>query len=65
MKINFISWRDKEPSEKQLNLIAEMQEFSEYPLPDFKGTTRGEAHDWIESNWKLAHESIWAIEHGY
>ena len=63
-----LSWRDKKPTQKQLDLIAEMQEFSEYHLPIFDGKTRGEAHDWIEnnylfmSNWKLVHESI---EHDY
>jgi hypothetical protein len=59
------NWRDKEPTVKQLRLIEEMQEFSDFPLLDFKGTTRGEAHDWIQQNWKAAHESSWAIEHGY
>jgi hypothetical protein len=60
-----ISWRDKKPTQKQLDLIAEMEEFSDFPLPAFKGTTRGEAYDWIQKNWDLAHESSWAIEHGY
>ncbi len=60
-----INWRDKEPTQKQLDLIEEMEEFSDFPLPSFKGTTRGEAHDWIQKNWALAHESAWAIEHGY
>ncbi len=59
------NWRSKEPTEKQLNLIEEMQEFSDFPLPPFNGKTRGEAHDWIEKNWKAAHESSWAIENGY
>jgi hypothetical protein len=48
-----------------LNLIEEMQEYSDFPLPSFKGTTRGEAHEWIQRNWKAAHESSWAIENGY
>ena len=59
------SWRDKKPTEKQLELIRDMEEFSEYPLPKFVGKTRGEAHDWIQGYGKLAHESSWAIEHGY
>lgn len=60
-----ISWRDKEPTEKQLSLIEEMEEYSDFPLPPFKGRTRGEAYDWIQKNWKAAHESSWAIENGY
>lgn len=59
------SWRDKEPTQKQLDLIRDMEEFSEYPLPKFVGKTRGEAYDWIQEYGKLAHESSWAIEHGY
>lgn len=59
------SWRDGKPTLKQLNLIEEMQEYSDFPLPSFNGTTRGEAHDWIQKNWKAAHESSWAIENGY
>ena len=59
------SWRDKEPTQKQLDLIEEMEEYSDFPLPPFIGKTRGEAHDWIKSNWELAHESSWAMEHGY
>jgi len=59
------NWRDKEPTEKQLKLIAEIREFSEYSPPPFDGTTRGEACDWIQKHLKLAHESLWAIEHGY
>lgn len=60
-----ISWRDKEPTQKQLDLIAEMQEFSEYPLPSFTGSTRGDASDYIQKYGELAHESAWAITHGY
>ena len=59
------SWRDKEPTQKQLNYIAEMREFSEYSFPEFYGKTRGEASDYINKYQKLAHESAWAIEHGY
>ena len=59
------NWRDKDVTEKQKQYILEMNEFSEYPLPAFKGTTRGEASDYIDKWSKLAHESCWAIEHGY
>ena len=59
------SWRDKKPTAKQLELIEEMEEYSDFPLPPFTGKTRGEAYTWIQKNWKLAHESSWAIENGY
>ena len=58
-------WRLKEPTEKQLQHIQEMQEFSEFPLPPFKGHTRGEAADYINKYSKQAHEETWGIEHGY
>ncbi len=49
----------KEPiTEKQKKLIAEMCEMSEFPLEPFKGTTKGEASDWIDRNMKRAHESV-------
>lgn len=60
-----ISWRDKEPTKKQLDLIAEMQEFSEYLLPLFTGSNRGDAFDYIQKHGELSHESIWAMERGY
>ena len=59
------NWRDEEITENQKRYIEEMNEFSEYPLPVFKGTTKGEASDYIDKWSKLAHESSWAIEHGY
>ena len=59
------NWRDEEITENQKRYIEEMNEFSEYPLPTFDGTTRGEASDYIDKWSKLAHESHWAIEHGY
>ena len=59
------SWRDDPATEKQLAYILEMNEFSPYPLPEFKGTTKGEACDYINKYTRKAHESPWAIEHGY
>ena len=59
------NWRDDEVTKKQLEYILEMREHSEYPLPEFTGTTKGEAADYISKWTKLAHESRWAIEHGY
>jgi len=53
------------PTEWQLKLISEMQEFSEYPLPKFKGTTKREATIYITKYLPLSKESTWAIEHGY
>ena len=50
---------------KQKKFIMEMQEFSEYPLPKFNGKTKKEAQIYIKKYYKLAHESIWAIENGY
>lgn len=59
------NWRSKDVTEKQKQYILEMNEFSEYQLPTFDGITRGEASDYIDKWSKLAHESRWAIEHGY
>ena len=60
-----MSWRDDPASEKQLKFIEAIQENSEYNPPPFKGKTKGEASDWIDKHAKLAHESLWAIMHGY
>ena len=59
------NWRDLPMTERQKECIAEMQEMSEYPLPKFIGNTLGEAADYIDQNIKKAHESTWAVEHGY
>lgn len=61
----FRSWKDEPATEKQLQYIREMQEFSEFPLPKFDGKTKGEAADYIDKYAKTAHESTWGIEHGY
>ena len=53
-----MNWRDDKATEKQLRYIAEMQEFSEYELPDFTGTTKGEAADYIDKWNKVAHETL-------
>ena len=58
-------WRLRPITDKQKECIDEMQEYSPYPLPKFEGQTRGEAADYIDKYGKLAHESEWAIEHGY
>lgn len=50
-------WRNDKVTEKQLAYIMEMHEFSFYPLPAFRGTTKGEASDYIDKYSKLAHDS--------
>lgn len=52
------NWRDDPVTEKQLAYIQEMHEFSDFPLPVFHGKTKGEASDYIDNNWKLAHEKV-------
>lgn len=59
------AWRDKAPTEKQLQMIREIEEFAEYKIPRFDGVTRGEASDWIARHIDAGHKSMWAIEHGY
>lgn len=60
-----VIWRDKEPTEKQLEEIAYIREFSAYNPPLFKGTTRGEASDYIGRYGKLAHEDVGGRMYGY
>ena len=60
-----MSWRDKPITEKQKECIAEMQEFSYYPIPIFDGTTRGEASDYIDKYGKLAYEDVNSPTFGY
>lgn len=60
-----MSWRDDEITEKQKQLIEEMQEFSDYQLPEFKGTTKGEASDYIDKWNRLAHENVNSPMFGY
>ena len=60
-----MNWKDKEITEKQKRCIMAMIEFSQYPLPEFKGKTRGEASNYINKYNKIAHESTWGMSHGY
>ena len=62
---SFTDWTNEPATEKQLAYIREMQEFSEFPLPPFTGTTKGEAAKYIDEHIHTAHESTWGIEHGY
>lgn len=45
-------------TDKQKKLIIEIIEFSDYPLSsiNMKTATKKEAGEWIDKNWKLAHE---------
>ena len=60
-----MSWRDEPMTEKQKKCILEMQEYSEYSLPPFKGLTKGEASDYINENIAWVYTSLWALENGY
>ena len=62
---SFRDWKNEPVTEKQLTYIQEMQEFSEFPLPAFTGTTKGEAAEYIDKYSKESHRSTWGIEHGY
>ena len=61
-----ISMGDKLPAtEKQLKLIADMEEFVG---EKFRGKTRAEASAWIDGHmelFKLLTMDTWALEHGY
>ena len=60
-----MNWRDKEPTEKQLQFIADIQEFSPYSSPLFTGKTRGEASDYIDKYGKDAHDDPNSKTYGY
>ena len=60
-----MSWREEPATEKQLQCIQDMQELSEYPLPEFTGSTKGEASDYISKYIARSHDSSWAIANGY
>ena len=60
-----MNWRDDPITDKQKQLIADMQEFSCYPLPRFEGKTKGEASDYIDKWGKLAHEDVNSHKFGY
>lgn len=53
-----MNWKDEKATEKQLNYIAEMIEFSEYPLPKFEGTTKGEASEYISRWSEVAYRTL-------
>jgi hypothetical protein len=53
-----MTWRDDPATEKQLEMIRNMREFSDWPLPPFTGETKVEASDYIDRWNAKAHESI-------
>ena len=57
-------WRNDPATEKQLSYIQEMQEFSDFPIPAFAGSTKGEANDYIDRWSAAAHESADFAGHG-
>lgn len=57
------TWRDDSITDKQRRLILEMREFSDFPLPAFYGTTKGEAADYIDANLYYAHHGFDFYEH--
>ena len=60
-----MNWSDKPITDKQMELINDMMEFTAYPIPKFTGTTRGEAADYIDKYGKLAHEDVNSPMFGY
>ena len=60
-----MAWRDDPITDKQKVCIETMQEYSFYPLPEFTGTTKGEASDYIDKWGKLAHEDVNSKMFGY
>ena len=64
---NKVSWRDDPVTEKQLEMIKNMHEFSDWPLPKFTGKTKGEAADYIDTWIAKANSSIldcWDVTQG-
>ena len=59
------AWRKDPVTKKQKKCINAMREYSAYPLPPFKGTTKGEASDYIDKYGKRAHENVNSPMFGY
>lgn len=63
--MNFDGEKLMKPTQKQLDFIADIQEFVEKP---FTGTTKEEATKYISENiemFKLLSMDNWALENGY
>lgn len=43
-----MGWKEEQPTKKQLRFIAALMELSEFTLPPFTGTTKGDAADYID-----------------
>lgn len=57
-------WRSDPATERQLAYIQDMQEFSDFPLSRFTGSTKGEASDYID-RWSMrVHEAFDFCGHG-
>ena len=48
-----------------MDMIIEMNEMSQFPLPEFKGNTKGEAYDYIQDNLAKSYEcmDLYEISH--
>lgn len=60
-----MDWKNDPVTKKTKEYIKEMQEKSELPLPKFKGTTKGEASDYIATYSKWMYINIWSVVNGY
>ena len=58
------NWRSDPATEKQLAYIQEMQDFSDFHIPQFTGSTKGEASDYIDRWSETAHEAFDCHSHG-
>ena len=62
------NWRYDPATQKQLDMIASMQENAgmngAIPLPPFRGKTKGEAFDYILDNYNKQYESFDYASHG-
>ena len=63
----YFTWREDPATTKQKMTILDMQRFSPYPLPtlNLKTLTKGEAIDYINKYFFLAHENINSPTFGY
>lgn len=55
-----MTWRNDPAAEKQKQMIRDMWEFSEYPLPyiDLYKASKGECSDYISAYIAMAYEQI-------
>lgn len=59
------SWRDLPMTKKQRICIEDMMEFSQFSIPAFRGSTRGEASDYIDKYKDLAFTDVNSPMFGY